>query len=120
MITQQELTSSDVFRALADPTRRAILDLLRQGDCSAGKIAESFPVSRPAISRQLRLLRSMDLVIENRTGRSHIYSLNPLPLSQLDEWLRQYRQLWQRNPVRVKQVVEPEERKPKGSGRGKR
>lgn len=90
MISQQGLHSSDVFRAVADPVRRAILDLLRQGDRSAGKIAEAFSVSRPAISRHLRLLRSADLVTESRNGRSHVYKLNPSPLAQLDEWLQPY------------------------------
>ncbi len=97
---QQQPHSNDVFRAVADPVRRAILDLLRQGDRTAGKIAEVFPVSRPSVSRHLRLLRSADLVIESRKGRSHVYKLNPLPLAQLEEWLQPYGQFLQRSSAR--------------------
>ena len=103
MITQQELHSMDVFRAVADPVRRAILDLLRQGDRSAGKIAGAFSVSRPAISRHLRLLRSADLVVESRKGKSHVYKLNPSPLLLLDEWLQPYGQFLQGASTRNKQ-----------------
>ncbi len=100
MMTQEKAHTSDVFRAVADPVRRAILDLLRQGDRSAGKIAEAFPLSRPAISRHLRLLRSIDLVMEIRKGRSRIYRLNSSPLTQLEEWLQPYGHFWQRVPSR--------------------
>lgn len=61
------------FSALADPTRRAVLDLLRRGSLPAGVIARAFPVSRPAISKHLRLLRRAHLVRERREGRRRLY-----------------------------------------------
>src|SRR5438445_12238842 len=79
------------FQALADPTRRAVLDLLRQGRQPAGHIASAFPVSRPAISKHLRLLRRAHLVEEHREGRHRLYQLNPEPLKAVDHWLESYR-----------------------------
>src|SRR3954466_5684703 len=85
------------FQALADPTRRAVLDLLRKGSRPAGQIASAFPVSRPAISKHLRLLRRAHLVDERREGRNRVYQLNPEPLKAVDSWLEQYRVFWQAN-----------------------
>jgi len=75
------------FGALADPTRRAVLDLLRRGAQPAGQIARAFPISRPAISKHLRLLRRAHLVEERREGRLRVYQLNPEPLRSVDSWL---------------------------------
>ncbi len=85
------------FHALADPTRRAVLDLLRQGSQPAGQIARAFPVSRPAISKHLRILRRAHLVAEHREGRHRLYQLNPRPLKAVDSWLEQYRSFWSAN-----------------------
>jgi DNA-binding transcriptional ArsR family regulator len=85
---------------LADPTRRAVLDLLRRGQQPAGQIAKAFPVSRPAISRHLRLLRRAHLVEERREGRHRFYHLNPQPLKEVDFWLEQYRTFWERKRLR--------------------
>jgi DNA-binding transcriptional ArsR family regulator len=82
------------FAALADPMRRAVLDLLRTGHRRAGEIAGAFPVSRPAVSRHLRLLRQADLVREERRGRHRVYELNPVPLEAVDQWLAHYRAFW--------------------------
>jgi DNA-binding transcriptional ArsR family regulator len=94
------------FHALADPTRRAVLDLLRQGVQPAGQIARAFPVSRPAISKHLRLLRRAHLVQEKREGRHRLYKLNPEPLKTVDSWLQQYRVFWQANLTSLKAFVE--------------
>jgi DNA-binding transcriptional ArsR family regulator len=96
------------FSALADPTRRAVLDLLRKGIQPAGRIAEAFPVSRPAISKHLRLLRKAHLVEERREGRHRLYQLNPEPLRAVDSWLEQYRAFWQTNLANLKTFVEAE------------
>src|SRR5438309_9326172 len=82
------------FQALADPTRRAVLDLLRRGSQPAGQIASAFPVSRPAISKHLRLLRRAHLVREHREGRHRVYQLNPEPLRAVDSWIEPYRVFW--------------------------
>ena len=96
------------FQVLADPTRRAMLDLLRKGTQPAGQIARAFPVSRPAISRHLRLLRRAHLVQERREGRHRLYQLNPEPLKAVDSWLEQYRVFWQNNLTNLKAFVETE------------
>ena len=96
------------FSALADPTRRAVLDLLRKGRQPAGQIAQAFPVSRPAISKHLRLLRRAHLVGEHREGRHRFYHLNPEPLKAVDSWLEQYRAFWATSLTSLKAFVEAE------------
>ena len=96
------------FSALADPTRRAVLELLRQGAQPAGCIARAFPVSRPAISKHLRRLRSARLVEEHREGRQRFYRLNTEPLRVVDSWLDQYRAFWGANLAGLKSFVEGE------------
>ena len=96
------------FSALADPTRRAVLDLLRKGRQPAGQIAQAFPVSRPAISKHLRLLRRAHLVNEHREGRHRFYHLNPEPLRAVDSWLEQYRTFWTTSLKNLKAFVEAE------------
>ncbi len=102
------------FQALADPTRRAVLDLLRRGSQPAGQIAGAFPVSRPAISKHLRLLRRAHLVREHREGRHRVYQLNPEPLRTVDKWLEHYRTFWTMNLTSLKNFVESEYAKETG------
>src|SRR5437660_5971591 len=101
-------SAEQTFSALADPTRRAVLDLLRRGGQPAGQIANAFPVSRPAISKHLRLLRRAHLVEERREGRHRVYQLNPEPLKAVDAWLDQYRNFWRANLSSLKTFVETE------------
>ena len=101
----------DVFQALADPTRRAILGLLRHGSQPVGSIAHGFPVSRPAISRHLRILREAELVSEIRVGRNRFYELNAGPLRTVDDWLAHYRHMWQHQLRNLKRYVEDKQRK---------
>jgi len=96
------------FSALADPTRRAVLDLLRAGTRPAGDIARAFTVSRPAISKHLSILRRAHLVEERREGRHRMYHLNPEPLKAVDSWLNQYRQFWSASLNNLKAFVEAE------------
>lgn len=107
------------FQALADPTRRAVLDLLRRGSQPAGQIAEAFPISRPAISKHLRQLRRARLVVESRRGRHRVYQLNAEPLRAVDTWLNQYRQFWQMNLSNLKSFVEQEHARELGVVRSK-
>jgi len=97
------------FRAVADPTRRAVLDLLRQGRLPAGRIAKAFPVSRPAISKHLRVLRQARLVRVQRAGRQRWFELNPGPLRLVDLWLSRYRDFWQNELLNLKDFVEAAE-----------
>lgn len=102
-------TAEATFQALADPTRRAVLDLLRRGSQPAGQIAREFPVSRPAISKHLRLLRRAHLVREHREGRNRVYQLNPEPLRAVDSWIEQYRSFWAISLSNLKTFVEAEQ-----------
>ena len=108
-----------IFSALADPTRRAVLDLLRGGRQPAGQIAQAFPVSRPAISKHLRLLRRAHLVEERRQGRHRFYQLNPEPLQAVDSWLEHYRIFWQAKLASLKAFVESEQEKESRKSSGK-
>jgi DNA-binding transcriptional ArsR family regulator len=82
------------LEALADPTRRRLVELLAEGERSAGELASHFPTSRPAISRHLRVLREHGLVRSRGDGRRRLYALEPAPLAELDEWLARYRSFW--------------------------
>jgi DNA-binding transcriptional ArsR family regulator len=99
------------FNALADPTRRAVLDLLRAGTRPAGEIARAFPISRPAISKHLKILRRAHLVEERKQGRHRFYHLNPEPLKAVDSWLDEYRQFWTASLENLKSFVEAEYQK---------
>ncbi|HEY1630017.1 MAG TPA: metalloregulator ArsR/SmtB family transcription factor [Rhizomicrobium sp.] len=103
---QTALPQEAVFKALADPTRREILALLRQGRQPAGAIAGRFPVSRPAISKHLRLLREAKLVVEAREGRARLYQLNPAPLKSVDDWIAAYRRYWRTQLGNLRHFVE--------------
>ena len=95
-----------VFRAIADPTRRAILARLALGEAPAGTLADGFRVSRPAVSRHIRVLRSARLVTEQRSGRNRVYALHPESLRVIDEWLDSYRPFWTGRLAELKRHVE--------------
>lgn len=82
------------LEALADPTRRRIVELLAEGEHSAGELASHFETSRPGVSRHLRVLREQGIVHARGDGRRRLYSLDPQPLAELDEWLERYRAFW--------------------------
>lgn len=84
----------DAIEALADPTRRRIVELLAEGERSAGEIAAEFETSRPGVSRHLRVLREHGLVRARGDGQRRLYSLDPAPLAELDAWLERYRAFW--------------------------
>jgi DNA-binding transcriptional ArsR family regulator len=95
-----------VFRAIADPTRREILALLRSGRHTVGELAANFRTSRPAISKHLRLLRSAGLVVTHQHGAARICELNAKPLRAINDWLREYEALWSANLRDLKRYVE--------------
>jgi DNA-binding transcriptional ArsR family regulator len=82
------------FAALADPTRRTIVELLSEGERSAGELAAEFETSRPAVSRHLRVLREHGLVSAREHGRRRLYALEPAPLAELVDWLSHDRAFW--------------------------
>jgi DNA-binding transcriptional ArsR family regulator len=83
-----------VLQALADPSRRALLEILRDHPASAGELAEALPIARPGVSRHLRVMRDAGLVEVRRDAQRRIYSLRPEAFVELDEWLDSYRVLW--------------------------
>lgn len=84
----------NALAALADPTRQRIVELLADGERSAGELAAEFRTSRPGVSRHLRVLREQGLVQARSDGRRRLYSLEPAPFAELDEWLARYRGFW--------------------------
>ena len=109
MVTQLSAAEGRIFDALGDPTRRAILDLLRETPRPAGDIASHFPVSRPAIAKHVRVLKEAGLVRERAEGRHRIYELNAAPLAGVDRWLQPYRAFWASRLVAIKNLVESKE-----------
>jgi DNA-binding transcriptional ArsR family regulator len=95
-----------VFSAITDPTRRAILDLLRQDELRAGELAARFPVSRPAIARHIGVLRRAGLVRERRQAQARLYSLDAAALAEVDRWLAPYRLYWRARLVDLKRAIE--------------
>ena len=82
-----------VLRALADESRRTMLDTLASGPATAGELAALLPIARPGVSRHLRVLREAGLVEVRREAQRRVYSLRPEPLAEVDEWLARYRAL---------------------------
>jgi len=98
--------AADVYRAIADPTRRAILDKLASGALPVNKLAADFEQSRPAISKHLRVLRQARLVTEQKLGRETHYRLEAAPLSEVTHWLEHYRRFWQASLGSLKRHLE--------------
>jgi DNA-binding transcriptional ArsR family regulator len=86
---------SRTFAALADPTRRAILARLTEGEATVNELAAPFPVTVQAISRHLKVLEEAGLITRSRTGQRRPSRLHGPPLKELDEWLARYRRLWE-------------------------
>ena len=102
MVTQQ----TAVFAAIADPTRRAILDLLRGRELRAGDLATHFPISRPAIAKHVGVLRRAGLLRERRERQARLYSLDPAALATVDRWLAPYRLYWSARLTDLKHAIE--------------
>ncbi len=83
-----------VLQALADPSRRVVLGILRDHEATAGELADALPIARPGVSRHLRVLREAGLVDVRQDAQRRIYRLRPEALSGIDEWLTDYRDLW--------------------------
>ena len=86
--------AATTFDALAEPMRRRILDLLRDGERGVGELVERLGLSQPGVSKHLRVLREAGLVSVRPEGRRRWYGLRPEPLAELDAWLAPYRELW--------------------------
>lgn len=85
----------DVFQAIADPVRRDIIGLLARQTMSVSAIAENFEISRPAISKHIKILNECGLVAFNQQGRERYCEIQPSHLHQVADWVEQYRELWE-------------------------
>lgn len=83
------------MQALADGSRRTMLDALRHADATAGELAAMLPIARPGVSRHLRVLREAGLVDVRQEAQWRVYSLRPEPLVEIEDWLESYRSLWE-------------------------
>lgn len=85
----------DVFQAIADPTRRAILVLLTANTMTAGAISDSFDSARSTVSKHLQILTECELLKQRQEGREIYYQLNPLKMKEVTDWAEQFRELWE-------------------------
>jgi DNA-binding transcriptional ArsR family regulator len=106
MVTHKPRHRDVVFRAISDPTRREILSILRGGEQTVGAIARHFRMSRPAISKHLRLLHSAGLVSTRQQGTANLCSLEPKPLRMISDWLQEYEMFWSESLQRLKKHIE--------------
>src|SRR4051812_27299658 len=102
----RQVAHADVFHAIADPTRRALLDRLRTGSAPVVDLASGFRMSRPAVSKHLSVLRKAGLVSEHRDGQRRVYHLAPARLREVAEWAEQYRAFWQSTLEALKRHLE--------------
>jgi DNA-binding transcriptional ArsR family regulator len=102
----------DPYEAIAEPTRRAVLDLLLKRERSAGELVAAFPqLTQPAVSRHLRILREAALVTVRSEAQRRIYSLEPARLAIVYEWLNQYRVYWSTHLTRLEQHLDKRSRR---------
>lgn len=109
-------TLSMTFSALADPTRRAILARLADGDATVTELAEPFPISLPAVSRHLKVLERAGLIGRSRSAQWRRNTLQTAPLKEATDWMELYRQHWDERFTRLdahlRRMQRPDERKP--------
>ena len=106
MVANKSRQHEAVFRAISDPTRRQILGILRGGRQTVGEIASNFRISRPAISKHLRLLHAAGLVVTRKQGTASLCSLDAKPLRAVDDWLRDYETFWSDSLRSLKKYME--------------
>jgi DNA-binding transcriptional ArsR family regulator len=104
------MVESEVFRALADPTRRAVFERLCRGEMNVTELKSGFNVSQPAISQHLSALKGAGLVCERREGRHAYYRCDPQGLAPLAEWVQRYRVIWPERIEKLKHVLKDMDR----------
>ena len=95
----------DIFQAIADPTRRAIIALIALQAMTPNAIAEHFDTSRQAVSKHLRILTQCELVQQEQKGREIYYSLKIEKMKEIDEWMEQYRKIWEARFQQLDEVL---------------
>jgi DNA-binding transcriptional ArsR family regulator len=108
---------NDVFRLLAEPSRRHLLDALRHGERSVGELVDRTHMSQPSVSKQLRLLLDSGVVSQRRAGRQHLYAIQGRRLREASEWLSYYERFWEGGLSRMDEALQEE---PRRRGRGRR
>jgi DNA-binding transcriptional ArsR family regulator len=107
----------DMFSALAEPTRRNILELLaNSGQLSSSDISNKFHISSPAISQHLKVLRDANLVSVEKRAQQRIYTINPLKISELEEWLKKLTKQWEERFSRLDKILDIEKEKLRRGG----
>ncbi|GAB3116637.1 metalloregulator ArsR/SmtB family transcription factor [Janibacter alkaliphilus] len=96
---------SRVFSALADPTRRGILDRLSQGESTVGELTTPFGMSQPAISQHLRVLEDAGLITRTRQAQYRICAARPEGLSEADDWVSRHREIWTGRLDRLEETI---------------
>ncbi len=100
------MVESEIFRALADPTRRAVFEKVAQREMSVSELTAGFPISQPAISQHLAALKGAGLVAERREGRNVFYRSDSRGLEALAQWVQRYRIFWPERVVKLKRVLQ--------------
>lgn len=96
---------SDVFQLLSDPSRRHLLEALRDGERSVNDLVEKAQMSQPAVSKQLRVLKDSGMVALRRDGRKHLYSIRGAPFREASEWLGYYERFWRDGLARMDAIL---------------
>lgn len=96
---------SNTFDLLAEPTRRRLLDALREGECSVGALVARMKMSQPAVSKQLRVLREAGLAEVRQDGQRRMYRLNAERLREVDSWLQPFREYWRPRLEKMDEVL---------------
>jgi DNA-binding transcriptional ArsR family regulator len=100
------MTTVATFQVLGDPSRHAIVELLRSGERPVGELVESLSLSQPAVSKHLRVLREAGIVEARAEAQRRVYRIRPEPFAELDGWLAGYRQLWNEHLDRLEEHLE--------------
>jgi DNA-binding transcriptional ArsR family regulator len=96
----------DIFQAIADPNRRAILDLLAYQKLTVNGVAARFNISRPAISRHIKILVECGLIEIRKRGRERVCEVQPEKLNEVSAWIEQYRQIWEQRFGRLDEILQ--------------
>ena len=103
------MATAATFEVLAEPTRRRILDLLRERERPVGELVKKLKLSQPGVSKHLRVLREAGLVSVRSEAQRRIYGVRPGPLAEVDEWLEPYRRLWSGHLDQLERHLEKED-----------
>ena len=104
---------ADAFQILADPTRRRLVEALRDGERSVSELVEMVDIGQPGVSRQLAIMQDANFVLVRPDGRRRLYQLNPGPFRDLDQWMDGYRGMWEKRLDRFSAELERRGRKKK-------